>query len=75
LRSTVANLDSTWAILADRLMAPRLERAETELVREQLLTAVRSRKDSPDALLDFLADSITFVGHPYALDRWARRRV
>lgn len=68
LRSTVSNLDSTWAILADRLMAPTLDPAEVELVREQFVTGVRQRKDSPDALLDYLADSIAFAGHPYALD-------
>lgn len=67
LRSTVANFDSTWAILADRLIAPTLEPAEVELAREQFVTAVRQRKDSPDALLDYLADSIAFAGHPYAL--------
>lgn len=68
VRATVAGFDSTWAIMADRLMAPRLEPAEVELVREQLVTAVRQRTDSPDALLDHLADSIAFAGHPYALD-------
>lgn len=68
LRSTVTNFDSTWAILADRLMAPTLDPAEVELVREQFVTGVRQRKDSPDALLDYLADSIAFAGHPYALD-------
>lgn len=68
LRATTAELDSTWAILADRVMAPTLAPAEVELVREQFLTATSQRKDSPDALLDYLADSITFVGHPYALE-------
>lgn len=68
VRSTVAAFDSTWAILADRLAAPTLAPAEVELVRDQFVTAVRQRTDSPDALLDFLADSITYVGHPYALD-------
>lgn len=68
LRSTVPNFDSTWAILADRLIAPTFAPAEVELVREQYVTAVKQRKDSPDALLDFLADSIAFSGHPYALD-------
>jgi zinc protease len=68
LRSTVSNFDSTWAILADRLMAPTLDPAEVELVREQFVTGVKQRKDSPDAILDFLADSITFSGHPYALE-------
>jgi zinc protease len=68
LRATTTGFDSTWAILADRIMAPRLEPAEVELVREQFVTGVRQRKDSPDALLDFLADSIAFAGHPYALE-------
>jgi zinc protease len=68
LRATTTGLDSTWAILADRVMAPRLDPAEVELVREQFVTATRQRKDSPDALLDYLADSIAFSGHPYALE-------
>lgn len=68
LRATTTGLDSTWAILADRVMAPRLDPADVELVREQFVTATRQRKDSPDALLDYLADSIAFSGHPYALE-------
>jgi zinc protease len=68
LRATTTGLDSTWAILADRVMAPRLDPAEVELVREQFVTATRQRKDSPDALLDYLADSIAFSGHAYALE-------
>lgn len=68
LRSTAQNFDSTWTILADRIMAPRLDSTDVERVREQFLTGVRQRKDSPDALLDFLADSIAFAGHPYALE-------
>jgi zinc protease len=68
LRATTGGLDSTWAILADRIMAPRLEPTDVELVREQFVTAVSQRTDSPDALLDFLADSITFAGHPYGLE-------
>jgi zinc protease len=68
LRSTVANFDSTWMILADRLVAPTLDPSEVDLLKEQFVTAVRQRKDSPDALLEYLADSIAFAGHAYALD-------
>ncbi|MCZ8011384.1 MAG: M16 family metallopeptidase [Gemmatimonas sp.] len=68
LRATTAGFDSTWAIMADRIVAPRLDPADVEFVREQFVTAVSQRKDSPDALLDFLADSMTFDGHPYALE-------
>ena len=68
LRATTTGFDSTWAILADRLAAPTLAPADVELVREQFHTAVKQRKDSPDALLDYLADSIALAGHPYALE-------
>ena len=67
IRATVAGLDSTWDVFADRVMAPRLDSAEVELGRTQLLSAVRQRRDSPDALLDYLSDSAAFAGHPYAL--------
>ncbi len=66
LRSTPATLDSTWAIFADRLLHPTLDSAGVELVRAQLLGAVRQRRDDPDASLDYLADSVAFAGTAYA---------
>jgi zinc protease len=66
LRSTVATFDSSWAVFADRVMRPALDSAEVELVRAQAVSAVRQRRDSPDAQLEFLADSVAFAGHPYA---------
>jgi zinc protease len=60
-------LDSTWAILTDRVMRPRIDSVDVEFLREQLLTAVRQRDDSPDATLEFAADSIAFAGGPYSL--------
>jgi zinc protease len=67
VRTTTGELDSTWAIFADRLMHPMLDGADVEFVRAQLLSAVRQRSDSPDATLDDLADSVAYAGHPYAL--------
>jgi zinc protease len=67
LRSTTAAFDSTWTIWADRLMAPRLDTAEVEQVRGQYLSGVQQRRESADALLEFLADSIANAGHPYGL--------
>ncbi|HSJ63938.1 MAG TPA: pitrilysin family protein [Gemmatimonadaceae bacterium] len=66
-RALRATLDSTWALFADRLMAPTLDPQAVELIRAQLLAETRSRRDSPDALVNFLADSIGFEGHPYGL--------
>lgn len=68
VRSTTTGFDSTWVIMADRLMAPLLLQPDVDLVKEQLLEALKGRNDSPDALLDHLADSVTYAGSPYALD-------
>lgn len=67
IRATRTTFDSTWAIFASRLMQPTLDSAEVELIRQQFLLGVSQRQDSPDALLEFLADSVGFAGHPYAI--------
>jgi len=67
IRATRATFDSTWAIFASRLMQPTLDSSEVELVRRQFLLGVSQRQDSPDAQLDFLADSVAFDGHAYAI--------
>ncbi|MBA2684618.1 MAG: insulinase family protein [Gemmatimonadaceae bacterium] len=66
-RGTRDTFDSTWAILADRLMAPTLAPADVEFIRAQVLSGVRQRNDSPDDLVQGLADSLLFAGQPYAM--------
>lgn len=66
LRSTREGFDSTWAVMASRLMHPTLDSSQVTLVREQLIAAVRQRGDNPDALASFIADTFAFSGHPYA---------
>lgn len=60
------NFDSTWAIFADRVMAPTLDPGEVELVRSRMIAAFREAEENPDPLLTRLADSVAHVGHPYA---------
>ncbi len=67
IRSSTEVFDSTWAIFADRVMRPNLAKSEINLVKAQYLSGIRQRRDDPDALADYLADSMTFVGHPYAV--------
>ncbi len=66
-RTITSVLDSTWAIFADRLMYPAIQPAEVALVRSQLVSAERQERDDPDAYVSDLADSVAFVGHPYAV--------
>lgn len=67
IRSSTEVFDSTWAIFADRVINPTLNRSDVNVVKAQYLSGIRQRRDDPDALADYLADSITFVGHPYAV--------
>lgn len=67
LRTTTDHLDSTWSIYTDRLLRPTLAAADIEFVREIRASALDQRADSPDALLEYLADSVAFVGQPYGL--------
>jgi zinc protease len=67
IRSSTEVFDSTWAIFADRVMRPTLAKSEVNLVKAQYLSGIRQRRDDPDALASYLADSITFVGHPYSV--------
>jgi zinc protease len=67
IRSSTEVFDSTWAIFADRVMHPTLAKSEIALVKAQYLSGIRQRRDDPDALADYLADSIAYVGHPYSI--------
>lgn len=59
------NFDSTWAIFADRIMAPTVDSSEVELVRARMIAEFREGEESPDPLVTRLADSLAHVGHPY----------
>jgi zinc protease len=60
--------DEAWGLFAEALLHPTLAPAEVELVRGQLVNAVRQRRDNPDAYVFDLSDSLFYQGHPYALN-------
>lgn len=67
IRTTTGELDSTFSIFADKVMHPTLDSADVEFVRDQMVSGIRQRADSPDAMLDYLSDSIAYAGSSYAL--------
>lgn len=68
LRTTLAGFRQTWQGFAERIMAPTFDPADVKTEREQMLAALAQRRDSPDAWVAHLADSVAFVGHPYGVD-------
>ncbi len=60
--------DEIWDVFTDVIMNPTFQEEEVELVRDQLLVAIRQRQDDPDTYLDELADDLFFREHPYRLD-------
>lgn len=67
LHAIRSGFDSTWAILSDRVIEPTLAPAEVALVRDQMITAARQRGEQPDDAATQMADSLLYLGHPYAL--------
>ena len=67
LHAIRATFDSTWALLADRVLAPSLDPSDVEIVRAQMLTGARQRGTDPDDAASQLADSLLYQQHPYAM--------
>ena len=68
LRTVKQFFDLTWDVYTDVIMNPAFETSEVELVREQLLSTIKQRKDGPDSYLGDLADELFYRDHPYKLD-------
>lgn len=67
VHATTEVLDSTWAIFADRVMQPTLDPDDVALIKSQFISGIRQRRDDPDALAEFLADSMVSAGHAYGI--------
>lgn len=67
IRATTEVFDSTWSIFADRVMYPTLDAEDVALIKNQFLLGINQRRDDPESLAEYLADSLAFEGHPYAI--------
>jgi zinc protease len=67
LRTLRQTFDSSWAVFADRLVAPRLDSTDVARSRQQMITAARQSELDPDAAVAELADSLLYADHPYRL--------
>jgi zinc protease len=65
--ATTDRLDSSWTLFTERLLHPTLAPEDIEFVRANTVAALAQREDDPESLLEYLADSVAFAGHPYGL--------
>lgn len=68
LKSIRSTFDTSWVMFADRLLSPTLSAADVDLVKGQMITGAQRGDLVPEALVNRLADSLTFAGHPYGLE-------
>jgi zinc protease len=59
--------ETSWDLFSQAALHPTFPSAEVELVRAQMINGVRRISDDPDSYLTYLADSLLYVGHPYAI--------
>jgi zinc protease len=67
LVSVKQHWNEAWDLFTQAALHPTFPAAEVELVRGQLLDAVRRIPDDPDSYLSYLADSSFYMGHPYGV--------
>ena len=60
------NWNTAWDLFSEAALKPSFPTAEVEIVRGQLIDAVKRQSDDPDTYLTFLADSLFYAGHPYS---------
>jgi zinc protease len=64
----IDQFDSSWSVFADRITHPIYDSAGMTVVRQQMVREARLRSITPDGIAHHIADSMTFAGHPYALN-------
>jgi zinc protease len=62
------DLDSAWAVLAQRLVDAPLEEPTVNRARDELLSKARRRYSHPDLRIHSIAQRSLYAGHPYGLD-------
>jgi predicted Zn-dependent peptidase len=66
LRAVRQNWDTSWDLFAQAVAHPTFPEAEVALARGQLVNQVKQRTDDPDAYLNQVSDSLSYIGHPFA---------
>jgi zinc protease len=61
------NWDKSWDLFTQAALHPTFPANEVAIVKGQMVDAAKRRADDPDQYLTYLADSLFYTGHPYAV--------
>jgi zinc protease len=61
------NWSKAWDLFTEAALHPTFPASEVEIVRGQMVDAAKRISDDPDSYLTYLADSLFYLGHPYAV--------
>jgi len=66
MASTNENFSRTWELFSDSALRPAFETQSIEVIRERILTVLRTQSNSPDGFLDLLSKRVSYRNHPYS---------
>jgi zinc protease len=65
MRCVRQHFDRSWQILTEVILNPLFEEREVELVRDQLLSALRQENDDPESVVSAASSKLLYAKHPY----------
>lgn len=65
MRCVRQHFDRSWQILVEVILNPLFEDRELELIRDQLLNALRQENDDPESTVSAASNRLLYAAHPY----------
>lgn len=67
LQAVRQHWSTAWDLFTQAALKPTFPASELELAKGQTVNALKQLQDDPDSYLTFLADSVFYASHPYAV--------
>ncbi|MBD3273960.1 MAG: hypothetical protein GF372_01545 [Candidatus Marinimicrobia bacterium] len=75
LNTLQRNFDESWKLFQDVIVNPVYETEDVDIVRQQLLTGLRSIQDDPDSYVAQVANNLFYANTPYAVSLYGNEEV
>lgn len=67
LQAVRQHWETAWDLFTQAALKPTFPASEVDLAKGQTLNGLKQLQDDPDSYLTYLADSVFYAGHPYAV--------